>query len=528
MSYPAEIRTLIIEDDPDMIEQYRQIFDYHRKQFSLLAEPWFAESYEDAQFELLRPHIYHLVILDLALPETIGGPLGDVMARGLGLIPSIAEREDYPVPILMIVTADPRRIVNAPAVEQQLRSAFWKHWLISKNDKLMDQLVCGIEAALEYTRVGIHIVGDQNTDELWPMLSPREEDILRRVILDYPSSAVGADLRWWSVEPNGLRASKPAWAKVLHGRLILAGQDGFSRERFLKFVSVEEGDAARKSAELLGSKLPHAQVIRYLAIGSRALLVTDKAGPNDSPPRPLRTVLKQSEPIGEAGISRITQDIVDQLCMLGESSPSTTSIATVLWPFHDQNRLIEAWSRIGGTGIDPALIFAELRLRTDKLIVKKRMCHGDLHPGNISVSEDDGKLRAYIIDAGVMKPDVWAKDIAVLEVSILLHVSFGEGSGPLTSMSSLFDGIDPYGEAIDWETVEQGLANALRLIVSLRNGMRVECDEKTYIVLLLDCLLIQIGGVVFGTTRNKIIAFDGVVLLFQKLVQWYRKLYPES
>ncbi len=232
MSYPAEIRTLIIEDEPDTVQQYRDIFAYLRsRDFPLLADPSFAESFDDAAAELLRPHIYHMVILDLALPETIGGALGDVMSRGLGLVPLVAAREDYPVPILMIVTADPSRIPNAPALEQQLNDLFWKHCVIPKNDKLAEQLMWGIDAALQYSRVGIHLVGDESGEQLWPMLSPREEDILRRGILDYRSPAVGADLRWWSVERDALRTGTAAWAKVLHGRLILAGADGFSRVR---------------------------------------------------------------------------------------------------------------------------------------------------------------------------------------------------------------------------------------------------------------------------------------------------------
>jgi CheY-like chemotaxis protein len=524
MSYPAEIRTLIIEDESHMIVEYRRIFEYLQKTFPLLAEPSFAESYTDAEEKLRCADIYHLVILDLALPETIGTPVGAVTARGLGLIPSIGNREEYPVPVLMIVTGDPTRVANMPALEEQLRASFWKHWVISKNNKLNEQLKWGIEAAIAHTKLGIHIVGDEKSDKLWPMLSPREEDILRRAILETQSSAIGADLRWWSVN-HGPAGS--AHVKVRRGRLLLSGQTGHSRERFLKFVSAEEGENAKRSAELLGSKLPHGQLIRYLAVGSRALIVTEKAGLDENPPRPLDEVLTAGPSIDETSIERIASDIVDQLQKLGASSSSTVTVSETIWSSHDGPRLADAWARAGGGSADePASLLKELRERTEMLIVKKRMGHGDLHPGNVAIGEDSGRLRAYVIDAGVMTQSVWAKDIAVLETSTILHVDFGETPSPVLSQVTLFDGTDPHGEAIDWRNIDPKALNAVRFIVNLRQRVRADCDEKTYLILLLDSLLIQIGGVAFGTTYNKIVSVADTVLLFRHLVQWYRKLWP--
>lgn len=510
-----------------MIEQYRRIFDeYLREKFPQLASPFIVESVADAEIELRRPHIYHLVILDLRLPETIGADLDNVGIRGLALIPAIAGREDYPVPILMIVTAEAKRITNRPELDEQLRAAFWRNWVIDKNDALAQQLVPGVKAACEYTGIGIHIVGDESADELWPMLSPREEDILRRAVLDFPAGAAGADLRWWSVERDALCRGIPAWTKVLRGKLILKGDKGLSRERFLKFVSIEEGEAARQSAELLGSKLPHGQVVRYLPLGSRALLITEKAGPNESSPQPLRTVLKRSDPLDQPAIDRLAEDIVGQLCLLSDSTASSTTVRRLLWPYHDEDRLAEAWRRIGGDADPhPTSLLQELRNRTDSFAIRKRICHGDLHPGNVSVSEDDGKLRAYIIDPGAMLPAVWAYDVAVLEVSILLHVDFGEGANLIEAAASLFNGDDPYGDALDREKIDPHFKNAIGLILTLRRRVRAECDEKAYVLLLLDYLLVQIGGVVFGTTYNKIISLRDLVTLFQHLVRWYRRRY---
>lgn len=529
MSYPAEIRTLIIEDDPDTVEDYRRIFGYLRERtLPLLGEPWFAESYDDAAAKLLRPDIYHVVILDLALPVETGAPLGDDVARGLGLIPSIAAREDYPVPILMIVTADPKRILNAPAVEQQLRSEFWEHFVISKNPELATQLVPGFEAAIRYSSVGIHIVGDETGGELWPMLSPREEDILRRAILQSGASATGADLRWWSAERKNLRSSKRSWSKVLHGKFVLGGQAGCSRERFFKFVSKEEGETTRRSAELLASKLPHGQLIKYVAIGSRALLVTEKAGRNDSLVRSLRSVLKPGEPICDADLETIAADVVDELNMLGDATGTTSIIRRILWAHHDGDRLLSGWRRIHcDGGVDPVSVLHDLRARTERLVGSRQMCHGDLHPGNVSVAEDGGRLRAYIIDAGSMTSDLFGKDIAALEVSILLHITFDADVTPLTAVPSLFDGSDPYGERIDWLGVPTAITNAVRLIVNLRKRVRDKCSEAIYVVLLLDHVLIQIGGVAFGTSYNKITSLADVGSLFERLVVWYRRQFPE-
>lgn len=528
MSYPSEIRTLIIEDESEMIEYYRRTFaEYLHPKYPLLATPVFAESYVDAEVLLRRDGIYHLVILDLRLPERTGDSLGDASARGLGLIPAIGGREEYPVPILVIVTADPRRIIDRPEIGEQLDTMFWKHWVRSKNVDLNQQLVPAIQAAVDYSGIGIHIVGDESADQLRPMLSPREEDLLRRAILDSPSAAVGADLRWWSVDRDPLCIGTPAWTKVLRGRLILRDPDGLSRERFLKFVSMEEGNAARKSAELLSTKLPHGKVVRFLAAGSRALLVTEKAGPNESTPRPLGAVLRETSSLDDAAIERLATDIVDQLCMLGEATQATTTIAKCLWAHHDPSRLAEAWARLSGSAaVDPVMLLAELRARPETLVITRRMCHGDLHPGNVSVSSDGSTLRAFIIDAGVMSPDVSAKDVAVLEISILLHADFGD-PGLILKVSPLFDGSDPFGETVVLAAVDDRIVNAIRMIITLRRRMRSECDERTYVVLLLDYLLVQIGGVCFGTSHNKIVSMSDLPVLFELLFRWYRKFYAE-
>jgi CheY-like chemotaxis protein len=520
MSYPAEIRTLIIEDERETIEQYRRIFEHLRESFPLLAEPSVAESYSDAETALQAPDIYHLVILDLALPEAIGSPR-PATARGLGLVPTIANREEYPIPVLMIVTADPRRITDMPALDQQLRTMFWRHWVISKSDRLTDDLRWGIQAAQEYAGVGIHVVGDEAAQRPWPLLSPREEDLLRRTILH--KSGVGADLRWWSV---GRGTAGAAWVKVLHGRVILPGPKGHSRERFLKLVSAEDGENARQSAELLGSKLPHGQLLHYLAAGSRALLVTDKAGPDHKAPQRLGELLASGDALDTDAIDRIAHDVVDQLQRLSDASSSTMIVGSVLWPSHDESRLRDGWARAGGqTADDPSSLLIELRQRPELLIVKKRLCHGDLHAGNVAIGEDSDQLRAYVIDAGVMAPSVWPRDVAVLEVSTLLHIDFGEAPNPVLSLSTLFDGTDPHGKNIDWQRIDPNAGNAARLIVSLRKSVRAECDEKCYVVLLLDFLLIQIGGVAFGTTYNKLVSAADAVLLLRLLKQWYGKLY---
>src|SRR6202035_358509 len=98
----------------------------------------------------------------------------------------------------------------------------------------------------------------------------------------------------------------------------------------------------------------------------------------------------------------------------------------------------------------------------------------------------------------------------------------------VASAASLFDGTDPYGDALDWRTIDSKFENAIRLILNLRNRLRADCDEKTYVVILLDYLLIQIGGVTFGTTYNKIVSLGDLVLLVQHLIRWYRTLYPSS
>jgi len=113
------------------------------------------------------------------------------------------------------------------------------------------------------------------------------------------------------------------------------------------------------------------------------------------------------------------------------------------------------------------------------------------------------------------------RDTAALEISLLLHQSYGPGVDAIAAAERLFDGTDPSGTTIIVNTNEdRKMAATLSLIVALRRHALNDCSEAAYALLLMDYLLIQIGGIAFGSTGNKIVVPRDAVRLFGFLSTW--------
>jgi CheY-like chemotaxis protein len=74
MSYPMNLQPLVIEDNDDMRDVYKEAFASIAGEFPngwpfTIAEPCFAFSAEEASKLIAGPKIFHVVILDLGLPE---------------------------------------------------------------------------------------------------------------------------------------------------------------------------------------------------------------------------------------------------------------------------------------------------------------------------------------------------------------------------------------------------------------------------------------------------------------------------
>jgi hypothetical protein len=153
--------------------------------------------------------------------------------------------------------------------------------------------------------------------------------------------------------------------------------------------------------------------------------------------------------------------------------------------------------------------------------------HGDLHISNIALDSTEQNADAYIFDAGVTKQNVAGRDFAVLEVSVILHqrIDFNiiiqlceilyYSSGPLdqAKVNALQD---PAGKC------------TLEFIRGLRAGAGKWNELDVYALMVLDFALIQVGGLAFGSSGNKIWDQRAAAYLLAVVAQWYQRLRKPS
>lgn len=534
MGYPRSVQTLIIEDEPEMIEAYGRYFENFIGAGHDVAMPIFAGGYKNAMFQLDIPRHYHLVILDLKLPEYAGGDAEGGSSRGLELIEKIAAREDYPVPVLLIITGEPKRIGNLTSMNDQLHEKFFHAQVITKGLSLEEDIFRhGILKAWQYNDFGIRLVDRQ--EEPRPPLTPREEDLIRRSGLSNETNK-GVDLVWWSAErkDRGAGWEAPQWVKVLQGRCVLDGEDGMSRHRFFKLESVENGERAHQSALRMQNKLPHIRVLGFHRSGTRSLLVTEKAGLSDEPPISLNTFLRMDTEVVLPSVPRLAHEIAEQLRRCDQPQKEPRLLPKLLWEHHTPESLDAAWGKfcgdVTGDDISPASLWSIIRSSEERVWVDVRACqHGDLHLGNVSLDFNDGVApQAFIFDAGSMHRTVCGRDLARLEVSLLLHQKYQGGASLVSSCAPLYDGRAADGEGDAPEELPPHHRNTHEMIKALRREALTELEGRIYCLLLLDETLIQLGSLSFGTSQNKIVRAYDAVELYRLLAAWVRREHAST
>jgi hypothetical protein len=516
VSYPSALRILIIEDENTMTDAYKASFDTLRKSFNI-GEIRFAQSFEDARNELAKPQVIHVAILDLHLPTVAGGDADS--ARGLDLVNTIAARERYPIPVLLIVTGHTKSIGQITRLDDRVRRDFWHGAIIAKSIDLIEDLRLGLAQALEFLSFGV-LIGDEEGTER-PLITPREDLLLRIAARDQQS--IGVDLVWWSGERRDFGASPhPGWVKVLYGRYLYP-TGGPSRQFFFKFESKENGERAHRSAKRLESKLQHVQVITANASSDRALLITAKAGVTDDVPMRVAKYLREPGKRSTAELVGIARDISSQLQCFEKSAPIQRKIGSIPWnpPGLDRQEWLErGWHRLKRTGTSPAEVYSRI-VESEKLVwVRVRDRHGDLHIDNVTLDRSDGTVHAYIFDAGAIESGICAQDLAAFEVSLLLHQAYEVSQQPLVhAAEALFDGSSPTGATLD-ESWSDHQRNTVALLNCIRQEALAECSQLVYAVMLMDYLLIQLAGLSAGTSHNKVFAIADVASLYERLTRW--------
>lgn len=156
MSYPRQIRTLIVEDDEKPKAFYDVLFSTLAREN--VAPPQYAFCYEDADKALKEHAVFHLVILDLRLPERPGQPPADQLEFGVALLRQCMNRNDYPIPGLLIISGQLGMAGNQIELDTQVRNGFAYGRIVTKgstgNEEEIREAIRQIRC---YCDIGVHV-----------------------------------------------------------------------------------------------------------------------------------------------------------------------------------------------------------------------------------------------------------------------------------------------------------------------------------------------------------------------------------
>ncbi len=265
--------------------------------------------------------------------------------------------------------------------------------------------------------------------KLCPTLSPREEDLLRRCVLSQ-TDCVGLDLGWWGAYHGN---SSPASAadvsvkKVLMGRFLL--RDG--REAVTSYLSssLKPARLRRSSHQDVAADGSQAQsrkaLLRDAKPQAAALLLTQQVGDSRRAlSHSLSCLCCRPSKDWRSNFADCGGCLLPNCPALARSPKSRVAVSELLWQWHDPARAcVRCGERYrGAEGGSPIQLLETLKVRSDWLWVKNRSCtHGDLNATNIALDRVGDTWRAYIFDAEGVKADVAVRDLAMLEVTSLLH-----------------------------------------------------------------------------------------------------------
>jgi CheY-like chemotaxis protein len=522
MSYPRTIQCLFIEDELGVKDTYDTLLEDLRKDYEI-APACYAFSYEEALVELKTPKLFHLVVLDLLLPERRGTPAPENTGFGLELLSRFADREHAPVPVLLVVSGNVR--ITDQSLLQSSRAKFYKGEVYTKPSDLSELakwLRQAIDAALDHQGIGIHL-RDAKAGR-FPTLSPREEDLLRRCALG--KNAIGLDLEWYSAEyihTTDRSGFIVGWTKTLFGYFLFPGDR--SRPHFFKFMPQAEADYVFAAADRMASKLSQFKSVTHDKAGGGALLITEKAGSLGTRPKPLQHYLHPGAENIADKMPRIAEDVSRQLSEIGQTTQQSAALSKLLWKHHEASRIANAWEKFG-TGLppeeDPSRLFESIRKSTQPIqYTQQAFVHGDLNASNIALDFHPDHVEAFIIDPAGFGPEPNIKDLAALEVSALLHQPQTQNGDNLVAACSFlyaqeFAPDDPNDGAASY------FANVRALIRAIRKLQAVNSERGLYSLLVFDSVLTQLGGLEITLSGNKIGNPTSAALLTTIVGKWCR------
>lgn len=537
MSYPLILQPLVVEDEEGAKDAYENIFETIAADFTELpfspAKPCFAFSHEEAVAHLESSKIFHVVILDLRLPQKPKLPPVDDIELGMNLLTRCLDRDRFPIPALLVISGHIGS-TEQTRMQETLREGFHYGRLFAKGDYglLEQEIRRASKEALRYCSVGIHI--RSAGDAQYPVVTPREEDLLRRSVMQQ-QGVIGLDLNWWSAKKlqPGIDPGANPWTKVLMGRYLLDSGHGASRPKFFKLLPGSDARPVIESARHIEHKLNHIKITSTILSRSTGLIVTEKVGAKDARPKSLQEFIRHASTEQTYQVGR---QIVTQVQQLGDLLPDSKPLNKILWAAHDVALLREQWERFKGADIqkqlglavDPVALYAELAAREVKIRVRERsLVHGDLHLSNVALDVgSDGSGEAYIFDPGVVTRNVAGRDLAVLEVSAILHqeISFETISEVCSAVYRSSDTVTTNSASAIADPVGGKVVEFIRAI---REAAASWNDWDVYSLMVFDFALVQLGGLAYGSSGNKISDPLSAVYLLAVVADWHKRLAGE-
>lgn len=532
MSYHRKIQILVVEDENDPIEGYKILFGSLAKKYPLIA-PTYVRCFRDAREKIEGNTLFHVVILDLNLPLENKEDAADGIAPGEQLLEMLAKRDSYPVPVVLVVSGKLNLVRLAP-LSDRLGKDFWHGKLVNKGMDQAADIEEGLAKAQEYCDIGIHV--RDTSDDWYPTISPREEDMLRRSVKAL-TRCLGVDLAWWGAE-SGPSLSHPSPGagptKVLMGHFLLDEGLGASIPTFFKFEPAENGPYVCRDVGILAQKLGHVKLFWTGSSRRRSLIITQSVTDHGWPVS-LNEYLHSHDPESvSAAIPSIVSDVIGQLEKLGEATEDHVEVRRFLWKFLNRDDILKAWQGcdtapiLGEGSPNPIEVYDKVAASSRTIWAHGRACiHGDLNATNVAVDVvNQPHPIAYIFDAAGMQPDLEFRDLATLEVTTVLFNSDGVDQRLLNACRLFYsDSFLPQAPPAD-PGDDPVIKNVTAMIRAIRQRVLELGKESAYSMLVFDAVLRQLFGIGVQPSRNKIKNPLHVCSLASWTAGWIQKVNP--
>ena len=251
---------------------------------------------------------------------------------------------------------------------------------------------------------------------------------------------------------------------------------------------------SHQSVAVMVQKLSHIKLCGAITSSSRCLLVTQQVGGSSARPISLAQFLADRSDKARPAIPRLVSDIVGQLENLGTATEDRFPVCTLLWKWHDLEKIKAACARHGvGAGSGAIQLLEKLLARQTEIWVNRQSCtHGDLNATNIALEKVEDGYRAYIFDAEGIQADTATRDLAMLETTLLLHQRTFASESLVENCKAIYlDGVDVPEVAVPGDDRPPLVQNTISLIKEIRrhvipkpghplraNGLRL-CDVAT-------------------------------------------------